>query len=174
MAKLYLIRHGTPALTGTFLGQFDSPLADGVRDELRETLSKLTLAIAYVSPLRRARETAECLACSQQVVLPNLREIGFGEWTGKAWDEIERTWPQLAAEKLHDWLTITPPGGEPWIEFVDRVNVAWRVIRSGPSPVAVVAHQAVNGVLANLASGVSALEFTQKYGEATEIEYVAP
>src|SRR3954452_2683964 len=102
MAQLYLIRHAKPEGSGTFLGQADPPLAAGALHGVSQTLSALPVEIAYLSPLRRARETASCLQCAK-VIVPELREIGYGEWTGKTWGEIEAQWPDLAHQKLQNW-----------------------------------------------------------------------
>jgi broad specificity phosphatase PhoE len=173
MALLYLIRHAKPEGAGTFLGQADPPLADGALDELAGALSALSVNAVYVSPLRRARETAACLRCANVTVLPDLREIGFGQWTGKTWAEIETHWPDLAGRKLKAWQDVIAPDGESWTEFADRVARAWDCIREGPSPAAVVAHHAVNAMLAQLVDHLPVAEFTQAYGEIKELNYAA-
>lgn len=173
MAVLYLIRHAEPEGAGTFLGQADPPLARGALNSVAASLSSLSVRVSYVSPLRRARQTAACIFCSSVIVVPELREIGFGQWTGKTWSEIEARWPDLAAQKLEDWQGVATPDGESWADFTERVRRAWDQIREGPSPAAVVAHHAVNAVLANLAVGVSFSQFAQAYGEITELPYVA-
>jgi broad specificity phosphatase PhoE len=173
MALLYLIRHAKPQGAGTFLGQADPPLADGALDELGQALSALPVSAVYVSPLCRARETAAQIRCRNLTILPDLREIGFGEWTGKTWTEIEAHWPDLAGRKLKNWQQVTPPGGESWSDFEERIGRVWNCIREGPWPAAVVAHQAVNAVLAHLASDLPVAEFAQAYGEITQLTYVA-
>ncbi len=173
MALLYLIRHAEPESAGTFLGQADPPLAKGALESVAAPLSTLPVKVAYVSPLRRARETAVCLRCSNVIVVPELRELAFGQWTGKTWSEIEAQWPDLANEKLKDWQGVAAPGGENWTDFTGRVRRAWDRIREGPSPAAVIAHHAVNSVLANLAGSVSFSQFTQSYGQITELAYFA-
>lgn len=176
MALLYLIRHAKPEGAGTFLGQADPPLAPGALDGLLPALSGLSVSAVYMSSLRRARETAACLRCSDTwdaIVLPDLREIGFGQWTGKTWLEIETHWPDLAGRKLKNWRGVVAPGGESWTEFEERVRRAWNHICKGPSPAAVVAHHAVNAVLAHFASDVPVSEFAQAYGEIKQFTYVA-
>lgn len=170
MATLFLIRHAEPFITGTFLGQTDPPLSPAGHVQAKEALSSLKVTVAYVSPLRRARETAAYLQ-SRQITLSELQEIHFGEWTGKTWQQIETNWPALAQEKAANWLNVTPPGGESWTDFLRRVHTAWRCIRNGPSPAAVVAHAGVNAALAYLIEGHSPLQFKQAYTKVTRIEY---
>jgi alpha-ribazole phosphatase len=173
MALLYLIRHAKPEGAGTFLGQADPPLAPGALDGLVAALSDLSVSAVYLSPLRRARKTAACLRCSDMTVLPDLREIGFGQWTSKTWLEIETHWPDLARRKLKDWAGVAVPDGESWTAFEERVRRAWGRIREGPLPAAVVAHHAVNALLAHFASDLPVAEFTQAYGEIKQLTYVA-
>jgi broad specificity phosphatase PhoE len=170
MATLLLIRHAEPSVTGTFLGQTDPPLSLAGHAQAREALSHLEVEIAYVSPLRRARETAFYLP-SKQIIFPELQEIDLGEWTGKSWQQIQAEWPTLAQEKAANWLEVTPPAGEPWTNFMYRVHSVWRRIRNGPSPAAVVAHGGVNAALAHIIAGHSPLHFNQNHIEVTSIEY---
>lgn len=171
MALLYLIRHARPEGAETFLGQADPPLAPGALDGVSQSLSALPVEAVYLSPLRRARETASCLRCANQVIVPELCEIGFGEWTNKTWREIEVQWPELANRKLQDWQAFTAPGGETWPDFSQRVGLAWNRIRRGQFPAAVVAHAAVNSALSQFATGFPATQFTQAYGEIIQVGY---
>src|SRR5688500_109239 len=111
MPKVFLVRHAEPAVTGVMLGQCDPPLSDDGR--LAAAALKLPVSVAYSSPLLRARETAEALDVPVEV-LDDLAEISYGEWDGKAWSEIERSDPELAARKLRNWKGTTPPGAEAW------------------------------------------------------------
>ena len=171
MATLFLIRHAEPAVKGVFLGRLDPSLSPAGHTQAQRALSNLQVEIAYVSPLRRAQETASYLRSAQVIVLPELEEIDFGEWTGKTWGQIQAGWPELASQKLEDWLGITPPNGESWRNFVCRVRSAWQRIRSGPSPAVVIAHEGVNAALASIMDGRSPLNFNQAYTEITSIEY---
>jgi broad specificity phosphatase PhoE len=162
MATVYLIRHGEPEVRGVFLGQMDPGLRAPVKIDL-------DVPIVYTSPLRRARETY--IECARVEILPDLREIGYGEWTGKSWEEIEAGWPELARRKMGAWLAVTPPGGEPWDEFAARVGHVWDRVRQGLFPAAIVAHQAVNAALAQMIAGRDPERFQQGYGEVIAFEY---
>jgi alpha-ribazole phosphatase len=173
MAALFLIRHAQPAVQGTFLGQLNPPLSPSGHEQARRVLHDLEVEAAYVSPLLRARETAVYLRSAQLFVIRELQEIGFGEWTGRTWQQIQTGWPELAHRKALDWTGVTPPSGESWADFTCRVRSAWLQIRSGPSPAAVIAHGGVNGVLASFVDGRSPLSFRQDYMEITRLEYEA-
>lgn len=173
MATLFLIRHAEPMVKGTFLGQLDPPLSPVGHAQAQETLSCLKVQAAYASPLRRALETAAYVRSPQLITLQELQEIDFGQWAGKTWEQVQTGWPELAQQKLENWLSVAPPGGESWADFVLRIGTAWQRIRTGPFPAAVVAHQGVNAVLAHHIDGRSPLSFSQAYTEITSIEYKA-
>ncbi len=90
--RLYIMRHGETAwnVRRLFQGHSDIPLnengialaevtADGLRD--------VPFDLAYTSPLRRARQTAEIILRDRNVPLieePQLIEIAFGECEGSS------------------------------------------------------------------------------------------
>lgn len=162
--KLFLIRHAEPVLTGVFLGcKNDPPLKSPPAD------LNLPVEVVYVSPLTRALQTAAGLT-APKIVVPDLREIDFGEWGGLNWDEIEQRWPDMAARGYRDWFGMTPPGGEPWEVFSHRVRGALGEILKDPRSKAIVAHGAVNAVIGGELGGVDPRKFKQTYGQVTEFE----
>jgi broad specificity phosphatase PhoE len=166
MRLIHLIRHAAPAARGVFLGSRDVPLES-------ESLAPSTVAPASIfsSPLRRARRTAELLFPWREiVVIPELAECHFGDWEGRTWNEIQASWPELAAASMSDWRRFAPPGGERWPDFVDRVGRAWDRIRPSPAPIAIVAHGGVNSVLAQRIAGRDPFTFHQNYCEVLTLE----
>ena len=164
---LYLLRHGEPAVTGVLLGQSDPPLSEGGRAQMAAI--RLSVEVVYSSPLRRALDSARLLEVPL-IVLPELAEIGLGEWDGRTWRDIEDSWPELAKRKAGDWTAVTPPGGEDWKHFTRRIDRALEEIRRGRFPAAVVAHVAVNAWFAHRISGATPLTFHQQYGQVNEYE----
>ena len=55
-------------------------------------------------------------------IRPGLREIYFGDWEGRSWNEIEAADPAFAAAWLKGYPNKTPPGGEPFHDFGQRVG----------------------------------------------------
>ena len=162
---MYLIRHGRPRDTGVLLGSTDSPLAD-------EGLQPLALNVkmVYSSPMQRARCSAELLFPLQSLtVLADLQERHMGDWECKSWQQVEAGWPAQAARASDDWFGTTPPGGEPWPEFEDRVGRAWQRLRLERGPFAVVAHAGVNAVLWSLTARGELAGFRQEYGEVISL-----
>jgi broad specificity phosphatase PhoE len=171
VATLYLIRHAEPQIQGVLLGRLDPPLSAAGCRHAEEALSGIEVKVAYCSPLLRARQTAAFLRGARRVEMAALREVDFGQWTGRTWAEVEQEWPALAAQKCADWLGVSPPCGESWQEVLDRVKPICQAIRNGETPVAVVAHQGVNAALASLLDNRNPLEFAQLYGEVIRVEY---
>ena len=164
---LYVVRHGEPALKGVLLGRLDPSLSETGR--LQMLAIKLTVAVVYTSPLRRARQSAELLG-APILVLPELAEIDAGDWDGRTWAEIEASDPELAKRKVADWTGVTPPGGEEWHDFTRRVDVALELIRQGRFPAAVVGHLAVNAWIMHRIQGGPPLSFEQHYGQVDQYE----
>lgn len=162
--KLYLIRHAEPIGAGLLLGRSDPPLVRAA------VLPEIDVEAVYASPRRRAQETALAIDAPCHTIA-DLAEIDFGEWDGLSWQAAVRRNPIVAARKLKNFLGITPPGGEPWHEFVARVTRAWNEVRAAAHQrVAIVAHRGTNAVIAQLLTGIGPLEFHQGYAEVHEFE----
>ena len=169
MRTLYLIRHACPTVEGVLLGQSDPPLSERGRSDAQRAFSGLEVERVYSSPLRRARETAAFLQ-AEVTVLDELAEISLGAWDGKRWDDVQRADPALANRKSEDWFGVTPPDGESWSVFTERVLRALEHVRRGPMPAAIVAHSAVNSVIAASLLGAPSIRFQQAYCEVIELD----
>lgn len=122
--RLLLVRHGQSEWNAThrLQGQADIALSAIGRDQadaLRATIDEIGPCRAISSDLERVRDTAARIGAPHAVPTQELREINVGDWTG-------RTTSDIIAEDESVYLawragTGTPPGGEPWTEFADRV-----------------------------------------------------
>ncbi|HLV21570.1 MAG TPA: histidine phosphatase family protein [Polyangiaceae bacterium] len=124
---LLLVRHGLTAAVGHALaGRADEP---GLGDEgwaqaqrLADWLHGVQPSAVYTSPIRRAVQTAECIAARLQQraqARPALTEVDFGAWTGRrfeALDDVER-WRRFNTFRSGT----APPGGEPMSTVQARV-----------------------------------------------------
>lgn len=164
--NLILLRHGiTDHNTGLRLtGWGDPDLNPEGQAQAKAATSKLAQAhkieAIYVSPLRRAQQTAQYLADVTGLPLifdPDLKELNFGEMEGRTIPEMKELHPELftawrsAADPDFGW-----PGGETRLDFHTRVDQAiWRVIQDsvahGYETVAIVGH---GGALAGFASEI--------------------
>jgi len=164
---VHLIRHGEPEVQGLLLGRTDVALRLAAIPP-----AQFKAATVFASPLRRARLTAELLFPDQSItILEGLAERDLGDWESRSWDEVEQGWPDLARSAALDWFGTTPPNGEPWPRFVERVVSSWRIVRQADGPLAVVAHAGVNAALAELIAGRNPAEFRQAYLEVLTFEF---
>jgi broad specificity phosphatase PhoE len=154
-----MARHGQTTWNAgrRFQGASDVGLSERGRAQaaaLGRALARRRLAAVYVSPMRRAIETAEIAvggAGVPIVPLPGLRELSLGEWEGCTVDEIRSRDgdPYLAwVRSPHD---CPPPGAEPLDVVAARVEAAVDAIarlHGQRDDVLVVAHGGVISVYA--------------------------
>ncbi|MFT4692816.1 MAG: histidine phosphatase family protein [Verrucomicrobiia bacterium] len=116
--QLVLMRHGEvdTRYHRIFGGKIDMDLSPNGREQaerLAEYLKPTTFDSFFVSSMKRARQTSEPLVASgkpEPRVLQGLREIDFGEWTGKTWMQVQEehqvnvfTWlDELEAGRVKD------------------------------------------------------------------------
>ena len=170
--ELYLIRHPRPAVApGICYGQTDLGLAESamtVAERLRPLLPQ-DFAL-YASPLARARLLAEALGTPQ--LDPRLKEIHFGDWEGRSFDDIgQAALDAWAAEPLD----FAPPGGESPRSMAARALDFLADLRAAPPApaVVVVAHGGPLRALAGQLLGLPpehwlGLDFA--CGEATRLD----
>ncbi len=124
--KLHLIRHGITRgnLRGLYQGSgTDLPLCPRGKEQLLRLKSKFTYPKVdkiYVSPLRRAYQTADILYPDMDYVfVSDLRECNFGEFEGKTFDELIKT--NVDFPRWFDpGSGFQPPGGESSKDFTER------------------------------------------------------
>ncbi|MBS0512559.1 MAG: alpha-ribazole phosphatase family protein [Proteobacteria bacterium] len=136
--ELHLIRHPRPDVAhGVCYGQHDVGLAEPVAEcaaRLRPLLP--TEFELHASPLQRARLLAEALGAPR--LDERLKEIHFGEWENRLFDDIGSAIDDWAA----DPLGFRAPGGESAREMAARA-LAWLnglMLNRPERPVVVVAH----------------------------------
>lgn len=115
MTLLAFLRHGRTQwnLERRFQGRTDIPLSDDGRKALAGLRLPAELADArcHVSPLARARETAELLGLAATVE-PRLIEMSFGRYEGRTGDELRADPDEGMAANEARGLDFRPPGGE--------------------------------------------------------------
>ena len=142
--QVVLIRHGLTVLgeQGRYQGTVDTPLSQNGRRMLHQ--ADFVPDLLAVSPLQRARETADLLfpSCCQTIV-PDLREMNFGVFEGRVWYEMEKD--PLYREWVAGGCLAKCPEGEDRMSFSRRVCRAFENILTDASAfgfkrVAIVAH----------------------------------
>jgi probable phosphoglycerate mutase len=157
VGELVVVRHGQTewSVSGQHTGVTDLPLLPGGEDDarrLRAVLAGRPITHAFVSPLIRARRTAELAGLFgggiETTIEPDLVEVDYGRWEGV-------TTPDISAEVGHSWSLWhdgTEPGDSPGeslaqvAERVDRVLERARPLLAD-GDVALVAHGHVLRIL---------------------------
>ena len=147
LPSLYLCRHGDTAWTGErrLAGRTDialTPEGQANAVELGQRLREFHFDRVIVSPLGRARRTAECAGFADVAVVdPRLIEINFGEYEG-------RTHAEIAAERP-GWTYICNgnPGGETVEQVAARVDSLLADVSAKPGNVLLFGHSVVLRVL---------------------------
>ena len=120
-----MLRHG-PTLwnaQGRIQGHTDIPLSDEGLEKMRGLFppSPFEKARAFVSPSRRARQTAEAMGLADALWDPRLMEQNWGEWEGLSRAGILARDGEDAFERAGKALNFRPPGGESTAELHKRV-----------------------------------------------------
>ena len=156
MTKLILVRHGETLwnIEKIYRGRADVNLDEiGIRQAqlLGKYLSNCKLAAIYSSPLRRAMDTANIVACYQKIrvnIAPGLIDFDYGEWQSLPEQEAKRLYPTLHNEWHNNPHKVRMPGGES-LEDVRRraIKVADAILSKYQASVVLVSHRVVNKVL---------------------------
>lgn len=155
--KIMLVRHGETYwnASGKIQGRSDIELSPtGIEQAkiLAEFCPFEKVDAVYSSDLKRAKMTAEILAekfgLSVQLV-PELREVSFGDWEGNNFDNLQKTEPENVEKffKRPDDLKI--PNGETFAELQARAMVGLKKIIAAHandenSQIIIGAHGAIN------------------------------
>lgn len=125
-----LFRHGITVANKrrAYLGWTDSPLCTSAKKQICEL--PISYDQLYSSDLGRCLETAKMMfPNSKPIIKPMLREINFGKWEGKVYDELK---DDLQYQRwLDEPCSIKPPDGESFVEFSIRVIQCWEMIVKG-------------------------------------------
>jgi alpha-ribazole phosphatase len=151
--RVWLIRHGEPDsdVRGRCYGSLDVGLSPAGRVQMEHVAGRLKsepLSAIYSSPQIRAAESARILASSHACGCqedPRLRELNFGEFEGRAYDEIAARYPELYRQWMESPTKVQFPSGESFSQMRVRVIEALESIlceKEGQT-VAIVTHGGV-------------------------------
>lgn len=152
---VYIIRHGETEwnVLGRYQGmRSDIPLSESGRRALRR--SELSPETVFVSPMLRAKQTAELIFPGARLEpVPGLEEMDFGEFEGRSYHDMEndsayRAW-------VDGGCVGRCPGGENMAEFSARVGAAFEglLARTSGKTLVIVAHSGTQrAIMANYAS----------------------
>lgn len=127
---LDLIRHGEPEGGVRYRGSVDDPLSERGWQQMRHSVQQaqsdgVRWEKIFSSPMLRCVEFARELSSQQALELSTvaaLKELSFGDLEGltpqQAWDQ----YPALLSGLWEDPASHTPPNGEPYPAFLERIS----------------------------------------------------
>ncbi len=123
--KVYLMRHTSVQWDGNEIcyGFTDVDVRDSFETEAAEAKTKLKgkhFDKIYSSPLQRAYKLASYCGYADAEQDDRLKEMNFGDWEGKPWDEILDTTDVVAFFRRYIYEAV--PGGEAQSEQLDRLR----------------------------------------------------
>ncbi|MBB6479318.1 histidine phosphatase family protein [Spirochaeta isovalerica] len=138
---LYIVRHGQTEWNrlGLLQGQLASPLTEeGIADTeaFRQEITELEPDVVYSSDQDRALTTAKILTgdLHREIhIHEGLREMNFGVFQAKSWENIEEEMPELFEVYRQDDPDFVIPEGESHNQFHKRaVNALIEITEAHP------------------------------------------
>ena len=176
---VYLIRHGEVETRyhrifgGSRIDMELSSAGHQQAERLASWLARTEFDAVYASPMRRVALTYEPFRRhfpGEPVILPGLREIDFGDWTGFGWNEVEERFGMSAYDWLEHLEHDRVQGAESLAHFRARIDASIdQILREqAGKTVAVFCHGGViRGILSHL------LRQPLRWFEHVEIDYAS-
>jgi len=170
---IYLIRHTTPAIErGTCYGFADLDVAGTFTEEA--TRVKLLLPgesfAVYASPLQRCSKLARFLFEDHFTTDSRLKELNFGDWEMKRWDDIG---PNALQAWMDNYVYARVPGGESYEDLYKRaVEIFNEVIARGKDAVLVTHSGVIRSLLAHVTNTPleKSFELRVEYGRIARLK----
>jgi len=180
---IYYIRHGETSwnAAGRLQGVQDVPLNDLGRKQaahagniladlfVRDGRDKSSL-VFVASPLGRARSTMELVRGAMKLppadyaLDDRLREIGYGQWEGSTLAEMQVRDPVLFTKRQTEKWTVSPPGGESYVQVQARMQDWYNSVRTDTVAVAHGGTARALMVALGLETPISAADLTIEQG----------
>ena len=150
--RLTLVRHGESVgnAEGRIQGHADFPLSERGRAQAlalgrRWNDEAITFDRIIASPLSRALETGHIIAATLGIPAPETDPLWIeqdtGEWSGKTWDEVRRSYPDRApADRGH--LDTVSGESEPALRL-RGVRALDSILQRPPARYLVISHRAI-------------------------------
>jgi broad specificity phosphatase PhoE len=182
--SLFLLRHAEveARYQKIFGGRIDmdlSPLGREQAAALAKYLQPKSFDAVYSSPMKRVQQTISPFTAANNfspVIMPDLREVDFGDWTGLGWDQVRAKFNISAFE----WLRQLDVGGIPNAETgkTFRVRVepcVQQILRDHPGQrVAIFCHGGVIRMILSILLEMplpQMASFEIEYASLTEVHY---
>lgn len=125
--EIYLIRHTSVNVDPHLCyGHLDVPVADSFEDEaakIKKILNPDEDMKFLSSPSTRCTQLADYLSHGKFDIDERFRELYFGEWEGKSWNQIDKL-PEFKYW-ADNFVHRTPPNGESYKSLQDRAKCAF-------------------------------------------------
>ena len=176
--RLLLIRHAEAELRyqHVFGGRIDMDISPHGRMQagaLADFLRQKPLAAVYASPMKRVQQTLAPLlnnGAPQPVVLADLREVDFGDWTGLNYDQVKQKFGVGASGWLDQLERAAIPNAENGAACRARIEPCLRRIMAGHvgQTVAIFCHGGVTRMILSIL-----LELPFPKTDAFQIDYAS-
>lgn len=163
--KLVFIRHTSVKVPkGICYGDTDVELAStfpieaqAVKDKLRAYRFETT----YCSPLSRCVRLAEFCGFPDAIKDNRLKEINFGDWEMKSYDDIT---DPILQDWFEDYIKVRPPKGESVLDQKKRLEEFVTDIKShySESPIGIFTH---GGILINALVTYGNMTYSEVYND---------
>ena len=145
--RLVLVRHGPTDWNAEkrVQGHIDNPLSEaGIRQvrarKLPATLRQLTW---YISPMLRARHTAELMNIDNPIIEQALIEMHWGDWEGKILKPLRKQLGETMLSNEMRGLDFRPPNGESPRQVQQRLQDWMRRIAKTDTDSGAVVHKGI-------------------------------
>lgn len=138
--ELFLVRHTEIEQNGEArcIGQTEVPLSEKGKQHIHLVAARLVALkpeCVISSDLERCMALAQSVA-SQLGLEPELsrawREVSFGQWENRLWEDIERTDSIAFQAWMKDFVRVTPPDGESFQSLHYRIGLQMDLLLQRP------------------------------------------
>ena len=153
--RFWTIRHPPVDRKGRCIGQTAVETTMSVAEAIKVVQANAPIQPdrIFSSDLPRCSELAKGLAVYWScpiILVPEIREMHFGEWEGRSYDDLYREDGERWQQWCNNWQTQAPPSGESMEQFTQRVK-GWLDDQTFDLPTLLVTHAGVRRVLQVLA-----------------------
>lgn len=121
--EIYIVRHTSVDVpAGYAYGQTDVPLKKTFEEEaeqVKRQLDGIHFDKVWSSPLSRCVRLARYCGYPHAILEDHIKEINFGEWEMKSWNEL--SFDPRSEAWFKDWIHTPTPHGESFLDQYDRV-----------------------------------------------------
>ena len=138
--QIGLMRHPPVQIpVGLCYGHSDIPLCDGW-EQYVSISENFKVKFIYTSPLARCLKLAQTISRHYHIPYQTderLKELNFGQWEGKKWDEIPKKLIDDWAQNPWTWQI---PDGESGQLLLNRVTEIWLEIKKQQQNILIISH----------------------------------